>query len=79
MDETIQKNILHELKIIKRVLVYNLMAGARQSEQIGKLNSVGFPQKEIADILGTTRNTVNVALNRLKKSKQKKVSKDSQK
>ncbi len=79
MDDAIQKNILHELKIIKRVLVYNLVAGARQSEQIDKLNSVGFQQKEIADILGTTRNTVNVALNRLKKSRQKKVSKDTQK
>lgn len=79
MDEALQRNILHELKSIKKLLAYNLVTDIKQTEQIGKLNSMGFQQKEIADILGTTRNTVNVTLNRLKKSKQKKVSKDTHK
>ncbi len=79
MDEAIQRNILHELKTIKKLLAYNLVTGIKQTEQISKLNSMGFQQKEIAEILGTTSNTVNVALNRLKKSKQKKVSKETQK
>ncbi|MEW5817764.1 MAG: hypothetical protein AB1798_20510 [Spirochaetota bacterium] len=42
MDETIQKNILHELKIIKRLLAHNLLAGNSQTKQISKLDSMGF-------------------------------------
>lgn len=72
MNETIQKNILHELKIIKKLLAQNLLSGNSQIKQISKLNSIGFQPKEIAEILGTTSNTVNVALNRLRKSKQNK-------
>lgn len=71
MDETIQKDILQELKIIKKLLAQNLLSGESQTKQISKLNSLGFQPKEIAEILGTTSNTVNVALNRLRKSKKK--------
>jgi hypothetical protein len=73
MDETIQKNILHELKIIKKLLAHNLVTGIKQAKQIGKLDSMGFQPTEIAEILGTTSNTVNVALSRLRKSKKNKV------
>lgn len=72
MDDLIQRNILHELKIIKKLLAQNLLGGETQTKQISKLNSLGFQPKEIAEILGTTANTVNVALNRLRKSKKKK-------
>lgn len=68
MDDAVQKNILHELKMIKKLLAQNLLSEATQTEQISKLNSIGFQPKEIAEILGTTSNTVNVALNRLRKS-----------
>jgi hypothetical protein len=71
MDENTQKSILHELKIIKKLLAQNLLSGTSQTKHISKLNSVGFQPKEIAEILGTTPNTVNVALNRLRKSKKK--------
>ncbi len=76
MDEPIQKNILHELKIIKRLLAHNIVSGAKQTTQISKLNSIGFQPKEIAEILGTTSNSVNVTLNRLRNAKQKNISKD---
>ncbi len=72
MAEVTQKDILHELKIIKKLLAQNLLSGNSQTKQISKLNSIGFQPKEIAEILGTTPNTVNVALNRLRKSKKKK-------
>ena len=71
MDETFQRNILHELKIIKGLLAQNLLAGNSQTKQISKLDSIGLQPKEIAEILGTTSNTVNVALNRIRKSKRK--------
>jgi DNA-directed RNA polymerase specialized sigma24 family protein len=70
MDETFQKNILQELRSIKKLLALNLLTGDSQTKQIGKLDSIGLKPKEIAEILGTTSNTVNVALNRLRKAKQ---------
>ncbi|MBI5933142.1 MAG: hypothetical protein HY867_05500 [Chloroflexi bacterium] len=71
MEGTTQKEILHELKMIKKLLAQNLLTGTTQTNQIKKLNAIGFQPKEIAEILGTTSNTVNVALNRLRKSEKK--------
>lgn len=75
MDETIQKDMLHELRIIKKLLAHNLLTGDSQTKQISKLDSIGFQPKEIAEILGTTSNTVNVALNRMRKGNPEKSSK----
>ncbi len=75
MNEDIQKAILQELKIIKKLLAQNILSGETQTKQISKLNSLGFQPKEIAEILGTTSNTVNVALSKLRKSKKKKKTK----
>ena len=72
MNEDIQKDILQELKIIKKLLAQNILSGETQTKQISKLNSLDFQPKEIAEILGTTSNTVNVALSKLRKSKKKK-------
>jgi DNA-directed RNA polymerase specialized sigma24 family protein len=71
MDETIPKNILDELRTIKKLLAHNLLTGDTQTKQISELDSIGLQPKEIADILGTTSNTVNVALNRTRKGKSK--------
>jgi DNA-directed RNA polymerase specialized sigma24 family protein len=40
-----------------------------QTQQIEVLNRVGFTPKEIAEILGTTANTVRVALFSIRKAK----------
>jgi len=77
MDEAIQRGILQELKTIKRLLAYSLLTGDTQTKQISELDSIGFQPKEIAEILRTSANTVNVALNRLRKSKQKKDSEEN--
>ncbi len=69
MDEVVQRNILQELRIIKKLLAHNLLTDDSQIKQIAKLDSIGFRPKEIADILGTSSNSVNVALNRIRKSK----------
>ncbi|HWR72482.1 MAG TPA: hypothetical protein VN604_04895 [Nitrospirota bacterium] len=78
MDETLQKNILHELRMIKRLLAHSLVSDDKQIAQIGKLSAVGFQQKEIAALLGITSNTVNTTLNRLKKVKRKNIAKEKQ-
>jgi DNA-binding CsgD family transcriptional regulator len=77
MDETIQRDILQELKTIKRLLAYSLLTGDTQTKQISELDSIGFQPKEIVEILRTSANTVNVALNRLRKPKQKKDSEEN--
>ncbi|MBN1398663.1 MAG: hypothetical protein JXA06_11585 [Bacteroidetes bacterium] len=69
MDEAIQRDILNELRIIKKLLAQNLISGQSQIRQIEKLASIGFQPKEIAEILGTTTNTVSVSLNRVKKKR----------
>lgn len=69
MDETVLKDILQELKMMKKLLAHNLLTDDSQIKQIAKLDSIGFRPKEIADILSTSSNTVNVALNRIRKSK----------
>ncbi len=76
MDDSLQKNILHELRMIKRLLAHSLVSGAKQIAQISKLRSVGFQQKEIAEMLGITSNTVNTTLNRLKKTKRRNIPKE---
>lgn len=72
MDDRFQNQILSELRIIKKLLALNLLTEDSQMQQIQKLHSIGFQPKEIAQILGTTSNTVNVTLNRVRKAKQKK-------
>jgi DNA-binding NarL/FixJ family response regulator len=71
MNESVQKDILHELRLIKRLLAQNLLVGKSQTLHIAKLHSIGLKPKEIAEIVGTSANTVNVTLNRQRKSHQK--------
>ena len=78
MDENIQRKILHELSIIKKLLAHNLLAGDSQTTRISKLSSIGIQPKEISEILGTTSNTVNVALNRIRQGKKRQSSKSNQ-
>src|SRR2546426_3175332 len=41
----------------------------KQRQQIELLSDAGFPPKQIADVLRTTRNTVSVALNSIRKER----------
>jgi len=49
-----------------------------QSKKIDLLNGAGFGPKEIADIIGTTSNSVSVALHKLKNKGTKKEEKPSE-
>jgi hypothetical protein len=58
---------------IVRLLILQLRRdAASQAEMIAELNKAGFGQTRIAELLGTTQNAVNVALNRAKKPKKSK-------
>ncbi len=72
MDESLQKKILNELKTIKKLMAQNVLAGFSQTDQIDKLDTLVLEPKEISELLGTTANTVSVALNRIRKTTKKK-------
>ncbi len=71
MDES--NMILHELRRLIRLAAVLGTEGKSQREQIRILTSAGFPPKDIAALIGTTANTVRVALTDIrKKGKSKK-------
>jgi DNA-directed RNA polymerase specialized sigma24 family protein len=64
-------NVLRELQQIKKLLVVLCTKNQAQKEQIKILSNANFQPKEIAELIGTTVNTVNVTLSRLKKGSKK--------
>lgn len=70
-----QKAILLLEKMVSKLdkaillLAINATLNKKQPEQIECLNRVGFTPKEIAEIIGTTPNTVRVALTYIRKKK----------
>lgn len=72
MAKSFEDLVLAKLDNLLRVLTVSVTKGMRQTDQIAVLNRVGFPPRDIADLLGTTGNTVNVALSNLRKGKEKK-------
>ncbi len=61
------EQILQRLDKLIRLLSMHVMRDLSQREQIGLLAKAGFQPKDIADLLGTTPNTVSVTLSDLRK------------
>jgi DNA-directed RNA polymerase specialized sigma24 family protein len=62
-------NLANELHRTSRLLALLLVKGESQPEKIRALNSAGFQNSEIADLLGVPANTVNVTLFRQRTKK----------
>jgi DNA-binding CsgD family transcriptional regulator len=60
--------VSEKLDRVLRLLAMVAVRGLSQTEQIATLSRVGFSPKEIADVLGTTANTVRVALVGIRKA-----------
>ncbi len=58
-----------QLATVTRLLALSVGDGKTMREQIGMLARAGLEPKDIADILGTSPNTVSVTLYQLKTSK----------
>ena len=67
MGESIDEQILQELKKMNRLLAATSLRDLSNRDRIGLLSNVGFKPKEIADLIGTTSNTVSVELSKLKR------------
>lgn len=75
MDERIFKDLIislnAKLDTIIKLMVLLKTEDKNQSEMIWLLSSAGVQPKDIAEMLGTTSNTVRVALSVLRKQKKK--------
>jgi DNA-directed RNA polymerase specialized sigma24 family protein len=78
MGDSVEDLILVELKKISRLLVLNLDNNRSQNEMILLMTKAGFQPKEIADLLGTTSNTVMVARSKAKSKLKKQGGNDDQ-
>ena len=56
------QELSEKLDRVLRLLAIMAVKGSPQTDQIAVLSRAGFPPKEIAEIVGTTANTVRVAL-----------------
>jgi len=66
------KEINETLKEVVMLLAVLVKKGSMQSVLIRELNAVGFKPKRMAELLGTTPNTVRVALHQIKRGKKSK-------
>lgn len=64
-----QQEVLAELRRIVRLLSLLATQNLNQRQQIEKLSAIGFQPKEIADLIGTTPNTVSVTLTSLRRER----------
>jgi DNA-directed RNA polymerase specialized sigma24 family protein len=68
MALSLENQVLEKLDQILRVLVLSSTRGLKQREQIALLDGAGFQPKVIAELLGTSSNTVRVELVALRKT-----------
>ena len=59
--------ISRKLHMLVRLAALSFVADKPQQQKIMMLSSAGFQPKEIADICGTTANTVRVALSTIRR------------
>jgi hypothetical protein len=82
MEEQNQEMAITKLDQALKLLAMLAVKGLSQTDQIATLNRIGFSPKAIAEVLGTTSNTVRVALVAIRKAgpkkKQNKFSKQEQ-
>lgn len=68
MPLSTEEQILAQLDQVRRILAVIATKGVKQREQIAILDQAGLAPKEIADLLGTSPNTVRVELVALRKA-----------
>jgi DNA-binding CsgD family transcriptional regulator len=67
MPQTIDELALAKLDQILRILAVIATKDLKQRDQIALLNRAGLAPKDIADLLGTSANTVRVELTAIRK------------
>lgn len=70
-EDDIGRSLDRVAKILSGLLLKDIEEGD-QKEKIRRLKGCGLDNSEIATMLGTTANSVNVAVHRLKKARRRK-------
>lgn len=79
-EEQLLSEVAKKLDVLIRLSALNLVREMKsQKDQIGVLSDAAFQPKQIADILGTTSNTVSVTLHGIKKEREAKAKKETAK
>ena len=71
MTEQQFAEISQKLSLLARLAALSLVAGKKQQEQVLLLGNAGLRPREIAEVLGTTSNTVSVALSMMRKKRKR--------
>jgi len=69
MNDQVLLEVDESLKLLVRLTALNAIKGLSQREQISLLSQSGFSPKQIAELVGTSSNTVSVELSRSRKVK----------
>ena len=72
MDKEEIEEITSRLDVLIRLTALNTGAGLTMTEKIHNLHKAGFRPVDIAEILSTTANVVNVRLSEFRKKKRRK-------
>lgn len=67
MPEPELQEVVRRLDRLIRLIAFSLIEGKKQKDQLLLLSRAGFEPKDIAEIIGTTPNTVRVGLSSLRK------------
>jgi len=65
------KAIVERLDMLTKLVATGLVVGKPQRDQIELLSKAGLQPREIAELIGTTSNTVSVNLTAIRKAKKK--------
>jgi len=71
-EVTLLRKVARLMEILVRLNLQNLKGDRSQNNMISMLDSAGCTQSEIANLLGTTTNTVNVSLYKAKRRPRRK-------
>lgn len=70
MDDKQFQELKDKMNVITKLLALNIVRDMKvQKDKIITLSSFGFQPSQIAELLGTTANTVSVALSKSRKKK----------
>jgi DNA-binding CsgD family transcriptional regulator len=69
MSEQLLRELNENLRTLVRLNALAMISGRSQREQIHLLSQGGFTPKQIAELIGTSANTVSVELSRKRQEK----------
>lgn len=75
MDEKQLNEILQRLDALIKIVALSSMRDMTSTAKIALLSQAGFAPKDIAEILNTSQNVVNVRLSEMRKGKAEEISK----